>query len=62
MMEHLPGPPVINIKLLSHLLFINSPSTITAWDQMKGEGKDIGFQPQNRRISGKEEVKKSSNE
>lgn len=41
MMEHLPGPPVINTTLLSHFLFINSPSTITAWDQMKGEGKDF---------------------
>lgn len=43
MIEHLLGPPVINTTLLSHLLFINLLSTITAWDQMKGEGKDFSF-------------------
>lgn len=61
-MEHVPGLPVINTTLLSHLLFINSPSTITAWDQMKGEGKDFGFRLENRGIRGKVEVRKSSNE
>lgn len=39
MTDHLPWPLVINSMLISHLLFINSLPTITAWDQMKGEGK-----------------------
>lgn len=62
MIEHLLGPPVINTTLLSHLLFINLLSTITAWDQMKGEGKDFSFWLQSRQIRGKGKVRKSSNE
>lgn len=43
MTAHLLWPLVINSMLLSHLLFINSLSTITAWDQMKGEGKFFAY-------------------
>lgn len=50
MMDHLPGPLVINNMLLSNLLFIISLSTITAWDQMKREGKDFSFQLQTEKI------------
>lgn len=43
MMDHLLWPLVINSVLVSHLLFINSLSTVTASDQMKGEGEFFAY-------------------
>lgn len=62
MMELLPGSPGIITTLPSHLLFINLPSTILAWDQIKEDGKDFGFQLQNRGIRDKGEIRRTSTE